>query len=71
MKRRTFITLLGGSVALPLAARAQQPERMRRVGVLMFEAAIIAAFVQGLKATGLGFRPKGQNQCSPRWEQSR
>jgi putative ABC transport system substrate-binding protein len=55
--RRAFILALGGAAAAwPLAARAQQPERMRRVGVLMHLAADdpegqarIAAFTQGLQ----------------------
>src|SRR5262245_60882374 len=59
MRRREFITFLGGGAALPLAARAQQPERMRRIGMLMFSAADdpdsparVAAFAQGLQEFG-------------------
>src|SRR3984893_11906095 len=60
MRRREFITLFGGAaVSWPLAARAQQRERMRRIGVLMHLAADdpegqsrLAAFLQGLQEAG-------------------
>ena len=60
MKRREFITLLGSTVAAwPFAVRAQQPERVRRIGVLMALSANdaegqarVAAFLQGLQELG-------------------
>src|SRR5262245_63472456 len=60
MRRRAFISLLGvAAISWPLAARAQQSEPMRRIGVLMSTAADdpegqarIAAFQQGLQRFG-------------------
>jgi putative ABC transport system substrate-binding protein len=59
MRRREFITLLGGAAAWPLAVSAQQEERMRRVGVLMNATKDdppvwnrFSAFVQGLQQLG-------------------
>ena len=60
MRRREFLTLLGSAVAAwPMTARAQQPERMRRIGVLLPAAAgdrnyqaWVGAFLQGLQQSG-------------------
>src|SRR4249919_2738858 len=73
MKRREFIILLGGSaVAWPVAARAQQGEPMRRIGVLMNLGADdtegqdrLAAFIQALKQLGWS---EGRNlRIDTRW----
>src|SRR6516165_7571331 len=59
MKRREFITLLGAAAAWPLAARGQQADRVRRIGVLMSMVEsdprgleFITAFAQGLAELG-------------------
>jgi putative ABC transport system substrate-binding protein len=73
MRRRKFITLVGGAaVAWPLAARAQQPDRMRRIGVLMAVSendheyqAFLAAFREGLQKLGWA---EGRNiRIDTRW----
>ena len=59
MRRREFITVLGGAAVWPVSARAQQPERVRRIGVLLPGAADdvefptrVGAFQQGLQQAG-------------------
>ena len=77
MRRREFITLLGGgAVAWPLAARAQQTERMRRIGVLMNLATDdpesqlrIAALLQSLQE--LGWRDGRNVRIETRWAASK
>jgi ABC-type uncharacterized transport system substrate-binding protein len=75
MRRRDFITFLGGATAgWPLAAKAQQSERVRRIGVLMNRAADnpegqdrLAAFHQGLQELGWGI---GRNvRIDTRWSE--
>jgi putative tryptophan/tyrosine transport system substrate-binding protein len=73
VKRRDFIRLLGGAAAAwPLAARAQQGERVRRIGVLMSQAANdpegqarVAALLQGLEE--LGWNVDRNVQIDSRW----
>ncbi len=73
MKRRELITLLGGAaLAWPLAARAQQPDRMRRIGIMMNATANdpgpeahVAAFRQAMQQLGWA---EGRNvQIDVRW----
>ena len=75
MRRREFVSLFGGAAAWPLAARAQQREPMRRIGVLMNMPADdpegqarVAAFLQGLQEAGWAV---GRNaQIHIRWGMS-
>jgi putative tryptophan/tyrosine transport system substrate-binding protein len=71
LKRRALIMLLGGTAAWPLAARAQQSERIRRIGVLFSIAddweghARLTAFREGLQ--GLGWTEGRNVQIDHRW----
>ena len=74
MKRRKFIALIGGAVAMPLAVRAQQNERIRRLGVLLPfakdgpESVRVEAFLQELQR--LGWTDGRNLQIEYRWETS-
>jgi putative ABC transport system substrate-binding protein len=59
MKRREFITLVGGAAAWPLATRAQQPSKVARIGYLVTSSlespqtrALLDALRQGLRERG-------------------
>ena len=76
MRRHEFIKVVAGlAVALPFAVRAQQPERMRRIGVLLAATADdvefqtwVGAFLQGLQQAGWSI---GQNvRIDTRWATS-
>src|SRR5947199_2156595 len=72
LRRREFMTLLGGAATWPLAVRAQQPDRMRHIGVLMAAAADdpeyqarVGAFQQGLAL--LGWTDSRNARIDTRW----
>src|SRR5262245_31663070 len=72
IRRREFIRLLGGAAAWPVVARAQAPERVKRIGVLMGVPendaeyqAFLAAFREGLQELGWA---EGRNiRIDTRW----
>ena len=72
MRRRQFISLVGGAAAWPLAARAQQGDRVRRIGVLMgldendpVARTFVSAFIQSL--AGLGWTEGRNVRMDLRW----
>ena len=72
LKRREFIAVVGGAAAWPIAAQAQQPAGMRRIGVLLYlneqdveSKTYLAAFVKQLSE--LGWRAGGNLQIDYRW----
>jgi putative ABC transport system substrate-binding protein len=72
LQRRQFITLLGGAAAWPLAARAQQGDRLRRIGVLMpfdendsLAKTYLSTFMQAL--AGLGWTDGRNVRMNLRW----
>ena len=72
LRRREFITLLGGTAAWPLAAHAQQGGRVRRIGVLMpydendpMAKTFVSAFIQSL--AGLGWTDGRNLRMDLRW----
>jgi putative ABC transport system substrate-binding protein len=72
MRRREFLAVLGSAVAWPLATRAQQPDRMRRISVLMgiaesdpAQQSFVSAFTQALR--DLGWRDGDNIRINYRW----
>jgi hypothetical protein len=66
MKRRDFIAGLGGAAAWPAVVRAQQGDRVRRIGVLMNGTAEEATYQAGLAAFVQGLRQRGPGAGWPR-----
>src|SRR5215210_7058248 len=73
MRRRDILALLGGATTYPIAASAQQPERMRRIGLIIGGSgaedldgrARVVAFLQGLQE--LGWTGGHNLQIDTRW----
>src|SRR3954454_19045573 len=70
--RRKFVTLVGGAAAWPLAARAQQPDRIRQIGVLMGtsesdanQKSLVEAFTRSL--ANLGWKEGVNIRIERRW----